>query len=115
MKLSFFASVLVLGLPFTDAWGLKLYDKERYKVKIHDRDGTLSQPCKNLGKNVNKAQSMQWDHRNLATNCRLRLYDSGDCSGKPLADSNYASWNLPAFSSKAKNKVNSYKINCRAN
>ncbi|KAF7558237.1 hypothetical protein G7Z17_g190 [Cylindrodendrum hubeiense] len=115
MKLSILSSFLVLGLPLTDAWHIKLYDKERYKVKIHDRGGTLGQPCKNLGKYVNKAQSMHWDARNLVTVCKIRLYDSGDCSGTPLGDSNYASWNLPAFSSKAKNKVNSYKINCRSN
>ncbi|KAK4160230.1 hypothetical protein QBC43DRAFT_338326 [Cladorrhinum sp. PSN259] len=104
---------LFASLPLTSAWSLQLYDKERYQNIIHSRQGTLSQPCKNLGSNVNKAQSMHWDHSNGWTSCRIRLYDSGDCSGNPLGDSNYASWNIPAFSSASKNKVNSYKIDCR--
>ncbi|KAK0743043.1 hypothetical protein B0T18DRAFT_391901 [Schizothecium vesticola] len=103
---------LLTALPLAAAWSLRLYDKELYIDEIHSRQGTLSQPCKNLGNNVNKAQSMHWDYTNGFTKCRIRLYNSGDCSGDPLGDSNYAPWNLPNFSSAAKNKVDSYKIDC---
>lgn len=114
MKISIIGTAVLLALPFTDAWHVKLYDKENYKVKIHDRSGKVGQPCKNLGKNVNKAQSMQWDATyGVVSKCRIKLYDAGDCSGTPLGNSDYTHWNLPAFSKKAKNKVNSYKIDCK--
>ena len=113
MKLAILTSALAATLPFASAFSLQLYDKQLYKTRIHLREGTLSQPCKNLGANSNKAESMKWDHSNGFTSCRVRIYDSGDCSGSPLGDSNYASWNVPNFSSRARNKVSSYKINCR--
>ncbi|KAM5354257.1 hypothetical protein ACJ41O_000907 [Fusarium nematophilum] len=113
MKLSTFTTAFLASLPFTNAWNLKFYDQERYQVKIHDRSGTWGQPCKNLGQWANKAQSMKWNHDNEDTECRIRLYDGNGCSGGSLGDSKYADWNVPAFSSKSKNKVNSYKIDCR--
>ncbi|KAJ9631082.1 hypothetical protein H2203_001612 [Taxawa tesnikishii (nom. ined.)] len=112
MKLAHLIPAVLAASPLAAAWKVQLYDKELYKDIIHERDGTLKQPCKNLGSNVNKAQSMHWDSCNLVTCCKIRLYDSGDCSGNPLGDSGYEDWNLPAFSTKAKNKVNSYKIDC---
>jgi hypothetical protein len=114
MKISTLGSAILLALPLADAWRVQLYDKENYKTEIHDRSGKVGQPCKNLGKHVNKAQSMHWDATyGIVSKCRIRLYNAGDCSGKPLGDSDYTHWNVPAFSSKAKNKVNSYKIDCK--
>ncbi|KAJ6438061.1 fungal specific transcription factor [Purpureocillium lavendulum] len=113
MKLAIVSSAVMAVLPLSAAWSLQLYDNENYRNIIHDRSGTWGQACKNLGSNVNKAQSMHWDFEGPFSRCKIKLFDSGDCSGEPLADSNYANWNLPAFSARAKNKVNSYDIDCR--
>lgn len=55
MKISILGSAILLSLPLADAWRVQLYDKENYKTEIHDRSGKVGQPCKNLGKHVNKA------------------------------------------------------------
>ncbi len=114
MKFSIIPTIITVALPLSSAWSLKLYNKESYKDEIHSRSGTLGQACKNLGSNSNKAESMHWDHGGFPKlNCKIKLYNSGDCSGSPLGDSNYADWNLPAFSSGNKNKLSSYDIDCK--
>lgn len=104
---------LLLATPLVFGWKIKFFDKEGYQTVIHERDGTLGQACKNLGSNENKAESMQWDSEGAFTRCKIKLFDSGDCSGDPFGDSGYGKWYLPAFKSSSRNKLSSYDIDCK--
>lgn len=101
--LSITVAVLSVASPLASAWRIQLFDNGEV---IHDRRGTVSQPCENLGSNSNKAQSFRWETG--TPNCRIRIYDSEYCSGSPLGDSGWSNWN-GFFSKKI---LSSYKIDC---
>ncbi|KAK2787933.1 hypothetical protein FQN53_004374 [Emmonsiellopsis sp. PD_33] len=105
------ATLALAAAPLSSAWHLQLYKNQNYKGEIHDREGTMGQPCRNLAaRHKNQVESMHWDSGHWVTECRVRLYNKDDCAGNSMANSGYGSWHLPAFSKAAKNKVNSYKI-----
>ncbi|KAH7350380.1 hypothetical protein BKA66DRAFT_446989 [Pyrenochaeta sp. MPI-SDFR-AT-0127] len=109
------ATLLLAVVPaLVSGWRLQLYDKELYVDVLEDRSGTLGQPCKTLAETkTNKVQSMHWNNDGLGLIvCNVRLYDGNQCTGAKVGDALYDNWNVPAFSSVNRNRVNSYKIDC---
>jgi len=87
------------------AWHLQLYADQLYQNIIHDRSGTLGQPCANLDANANdKASSMHWDG-----GAEIVLFAEQGCVAE--VGRSRGSWHVPNFSSFANDKVSSYKIN----
>ncbi|KAL2215201.1 hypothetical protein M432DRAFT_642769 [Thermoascus aurantiacus ATCC 26904] len=110
MKPATLLSATILALsPLASAWGLHLYDKESYKGgEIYKATGHSSKGCTNLPASArNKAESMHWysDYELF----EVVLYADTGCKnelGKSRGD-----WHLPAMSSKAKNNIESFKVN----
>ena len=113
MKTTLLTTTLLVALaPVTLGWRLRIYDREAYVSEILDITGDQSQGCRNLGANVNRAQSIRWDSNGPGeTECEVILYD-GACVGTPVGRSRRSDWNVPAFFPCAANKVNSYRIIC---
>ena len=110
-----FLALLTVLTPAISAWRLQLYADQQYRNILEDRSGTLGQPCKDLpAAKRNRASSMHWDADGLGfETCEIVLYNWSGCreAGGILGRSE-GNWNLPAFSTQADNKVESYKINC---
>lgn len=112
MKATSIVTALALALlPTASAWHLQLYRAELYKDVIEDREGTLSQPCKNLvGSRDNAASSMKWD-AGFWIKCGVELYERPDCINR-IGASGKSDWNIPRFSNLNNNKLSSYQIFC---
>ncbi|KAK2799929.1 hypothetical protein FQN50_008322 [Emmonsiellopsis sp. PD_5] len=100
------ATLALAAAPLSSAWHLQLYKNQNYKGEIHDREGTMGQDCRNLAaRHKNQVESMHWDSGHWVTECRVRLYNKDNCAGNSMANSGYGSWHIPAFSKKARNKL----------
>ncbi|KAG7093117.1 hypothetical protein E1B28_009402 [Marasmius oreades] len=107
MKFTSLVSIVSLA-AVASAWHLQLYDGELYQGLIHDRSGTLSQPCADLDASAdNKASSMHWEAGTFAG--EIILFEKHGCVAE--VGRSDGDWSLAQFSSFANNKVSSYKIN----